>query len=58
MGTFEGAAIYRASTGPRERQHDELQAVSMEADLHGQVLDYAAKGAYVGLEGIEKVEGH
>lgn len=30
----------------------------MEADLHGQVLDYAAKGAYVGLEGIEKVEGH
>lgn len=29
----------------------------MEADLHVQVVDYAAKGAYVGLEGVEKVEG-
>ena len=36
---------------------DELQAASMEHDLDGFLVDYAAKGTQVTLEGTEKVEG-
>jgi outer membrane lipoprotein-sorting protein len=36
---------------------DELQAASMEPDLDGFLVDYAAKGTQVTLEGVEKVEG-
>jgi len=36
---------------------DELQAASVEPDLDGPLVDYAAKGTQVTLEGVEKVEG-
>ena len=36
---------------------DELQAASSEPDLDGFLVDYAAKGTQVTLEGTEKVEG-
>jgi len=36
---------------------DELKAASMESDLDGPLVDYAAKGTRVDLEGVEKVEG-
>jgi outer membrane lipoprotein-sorting protein len=36
---------------------DELQAASLEPDLDGPLVDYAAKGTQVDLEGVEKVEG-
>lgn len=36
---------------------DELQAASTEPDLDGFLVDYAAKGTQVTLEGAEKVEG-
>lgn len=36
---------------------DELQAASVEPDLDGLLVDYAAKGTLVTLEGVEKVEG-
>lgn len=36
---------------------DELQAASTEPDLDGFLVDYAAKGTQVTLEGMEKVEG-
>ena len=38
--------------------NEELKAASMEADLDGPLVDYAAKGTRVDLEGVEKVEGH
>lgn len=36
---------------------EELQAASQEADLDGPLVDYAAKGISVELEGTEQVEG-
>lgn len=36
---------------------DELKAASMEFELDGPLVDYAAKGTRVDLEGVEKVEG-
>ena len=36
----------------------ELKAASMQADLDGPLVDYAAKGTKVQLEGIQQVEGH
>lgn len=36
---------------------DELKAASSEPDLDGFLVDYAAKGTQVTLEGVEKVEG-
>jgi outer membrane lipoprotein-sorting protein len=37
---------------------DELKAVAMQSDLDGPLVDYAAKGTKVELEGTEKVEGN
>jgi outer membrane lipoprotein-sorting protein len=36
---------------------DELKAYATQADLDGALLDYAAKGTTIALEGVEKVEG-
>lgn len=37
---------------------DEMKAASLQADLDGYLVDYAAKGTKVELAGIDKVEGH
>ncbi len=37
---------------------DETKAESEKGDLDGYLIDYAAKGSKVDLEGTEKVEGH
>jgi hypothetical protein len=37
---------------------DELKAASMESDLDGLLIDHAAKGIRVDLEGVDKVEGN
>jgi outer membrane lipoprotein-sorting protein len=37
---------------------EELKAASMQAELDGPLLDYAAKGTNVQLDGIQPVEGH
>jgi len=37
---------------------DEAKAEAVKADLEGPLLDYAAKGTQVALEGMEPVEGH
>lgn len=37
---------------------DEAKAESEKADLDGYLVDYAAKGTKVELDGMEKVEGH
>src|ERR1700687_4572464 len=37
---------------------EELKAASMQADIDGPLVDYAAKGTKVQLEGIQQVEGH
>jgi hypothetical protein len=37
---------------------EELKAASMQTDLDGPLVDYAAKGTKLQLEGIEQVEGH
>ncbi|MGC2195749.1 MAG: hypothetical protein WA628_13820 [Terriglobales bacterium] len=37
---------------------DEAKAESEKADLDGYLVDYAAKGTKVDLDGMEKVEGH
>ena len=36
---------------------DELKKASMQSDLDGLLVDYAAKGSRIDLEGAEKVEG-
>ncbi|HET7756972.1 MAG TPA: outer membrane lipoprotein-sorting protein, partial [Steroidobacteraceae bacterium] len=36
---------------------EELKAASMESDLDGPLMDYAAKGTRVDLDGMDKVEG-
>jgi outer membrane lipoprotein-sorting protein len=36
---------------------DELKMASMQSDLDGPLMDYAAKGSRVELDGVEKVEG-
>jgi hypothetical protein len=36
---------------------DEMKAASMQADLDGPLVDYAAKGTLIDLDGMEKVEG-
>ena len=36
---------------------DEMKKASLQADLDGQLVDYAAKGSQVELVGMEKVEG-
>jgi outer membrane lipoprotein-sorting protein len=38
--------------------HDEMKMASAESDLDGPLVDYAAKGTKVELEGLETVEGH
>ena len=37
---------------------DEAKSENEKADLDGYLIDYAAKGSKVDLDGIEKVEGH
>jgi outer membrane lipoprotein-sorting protein len=37
---------------------DELKSESEKADLDGYLVDYAAKGTKIDLDGMEKVEGH
>lgn len=37
---------------------DEQKIASMQCDLDGYLVDYAAKGSSVALDGVEKVEGH
>jgi outer membrane lipoprotein-sorting protein len=37
---------------------EELKSASFESDVDGPLVDYAAKGNQVELEGVEKVEGH
>jgi hypothetical protein len=37
---------------------DELQSQASQSDLDGYLIDYAAKGEKVELEGVEQVEGH
>ena len=37
---------------------EELKAASMQADIDGPLVDYAAKGTKLQLEGIQSVEGH
>ena len=37
---------------------DEAKAQAQQADLDGPLVDYAAKGTKVDLDGMEKVEGH
>jgi outer membrane lipoprotein-sorting protein len=37
---------------------DEMKAVAMQSDLDGPLMDYAANGTKVELEGTEKVEGN
>lgn len=37
---------------------DEMKAASMQSDLDGPLVDYAAKGTRVESDGIEKVEDH
>jgi hypothetical protein len=37
---------------------DELKMASLQADLDGPLVDYAAKGTQIELAGMEKVEGH
>jgi hypothetical protein len=37
---------------------DELKAVAMQSDLDGPLVDYAAKGTKVELEGSDKVDGN
>jgi outer membrane lipoprotein-sorting protein len=37
---------------------DEMKAAALQADLDGPLVDYAAKGTKVELEGVEKIEGN
>jgi len=37
---------------------EEMKAVALQADLDGPLVDYAAKGTKIQLEGTEKVEGN
>jgi hypothetical protein len=37
---------------------DELKTASQNADLDGYLIDYAAKGEKIEVEGVESVEGH
>jgi outer membrane lipoprotein-sorting protein len=37
---------------------EEIRGASLESDLDGPLVDYAAKGSRVDLEGRDKVEGH
>jgi hypothetical protein len=37
---------------------EELRIASMQTELDGPLVDYAAKGTHVELDGTEKVEGH
>ena len=37
---------------------DEMKAVASHSDLDGPLVDYAAKGTKIELEGVEKVEGN
>ena len=37
---------------------EELKSASLESELDGPLVDYAAKGTQVELEGVEKVEDH
>jgi hypothetical protein len=36
---------------------DELKAASMQADIDGPLVDYAAKGSKVELEGVQQIDG-
>lgn len=37
---------------------DEMKSMSMQSDLDGPLVDYAAKGTKVEVDGTDKVEGH
>lgn len=37
---------------------DELKAAAQQSDLDGFLIDYAAKGSKVEMDGVEQVEGH
>ncbi len=36
----------------------ELQSASLESDLDGPLIDYAAKGTRIDVEGVDQMEGH
>ena len=59
---FDGAQGWK--TRPFLNRHDvepftadELKAASMQPELDGPLVDYAAKGTHIALDGMEKVEG-
>jgi len=59
---FDGAGGWRLRPFlyPREVEpltQEEIDAASQQADLDGPLVDYAAKGTNIELDGIEKVEG-
>lgn len=68
---FEGKTalqVYDGSTGWKLRPYlnrlevesftpDELKAAAMQSELDGPLMDYAAKGSKLELEGVEKVAG-
>jgi hypothetical protein len=37
---------------------EEARAAARQADLDGQLVDYASKGTRIEVEGVEKIEGH
>lgn len=37
---------------------EELQAAATQSDLDGLLIDYAAKGSHVELQGVDQIEGH
>ena len=61
--TYDGANGWklRPFLGRRDVEQfsaEELKSASMESQLDGPLVDYAAKGTKVELAGVEKVEGH
>jgi len=61
--TYDGANGWklRPFLGRRDVEQfsaEELRSASMELQLDGPLVDYAAKGTKVELAGVEKVEGH
>lgn len=56
---FDGTAGWRLRPGGQEVEpftQEELDATSTQAELDGFLIDYAAKGTKVELDGMEKVE--
>jgi hypothetical protein len=59
---FDGAEGWRLRPLPNRHEvepltHEEIDAASVQADLDGPLVDYAAKGTKIELDSIEKVEG-